>query len=112
MSFAGSCEIKFCCHRYDENYDSRKRDYTKYPNDKVFWSQFLLSIIGATQKRRDNFVNLRCLSVTLALLLAADVAPLPPHFALFFRTSKLRCLAWVTFEGSFHLGAIFVLGVL
>jgi hypothetical protein len=47
-----------------------------------------------TQKRRDKlFGNLCSLSVTLVLLFTADVVPFRPHFALFWRTSKLTCLA-------------------
>ena len=66
------------------------------------------SIIGATQKRRDNaFGNLCCLSVDFGSLVAAAVVPFPPHFALFFRTSKLTCLAWVTIEGTFLPGRYF-----
>jgi len=49
MIFAGNMRNRISRHRYDEKYDSRKRGYTKYWNGRAFWSEFLLSIIGATK---------------------------------------------------------------
>jgi hypothetical protein len=94
-----TCAIQIFCRKYDEKYDWPKQDYAKYPNNKVFCSEFLLSIIGAMRKRRSRvFLDFSCLPVTLALLFTADAVSFPPHFALFCLTSKLTCLLGVGYD--------------
>ena len=46
ITFALRLRCKTICSRkYDEKYECPRADYTKYPDNKVFWSEFLVSIM-------------------------------------------------------------------